>query len=119
MMELGTDESLTILMVDFSLQRTNLFKRLSSTIVFSLISVSVNICFFSLCEGRMINEYYSFISPNQHESRKTCSHWAPSFWYTFPEEYISKLMSCRESGKAEIDVPIVYSSKAVVNTIYH
>ncbi|KAF3975334.1 hypothetical protein CMV_001404 [Castanea mollissima] len=71
------------------------------------------------CLGRMINEYYSFISPNQHESRKTCSHWAPSFWYTFPEEYISKLMSCRESGKAEIDVPIVYSSKAVVNTIYH
>nr|POE61230.1 hypothetical protein CFP56_78880 [Quercus suber] len=49
----------------------------------------------------------------KHESRKTCSHWAPSFWYRFPEEYISNLKSCRESGKAEINVPTVYSSKSV------
>ena len=77
------------------------WNRLSSTIVFSMIGVLVNICFFSVCEGWysflsatldclsaglvsfgltgwMINEYYSFITRNQHESQKTCSHRAPS-----------------------------------------
>ena len=77
------------------------WNRLSSTVVFPLLSVSVNICFFSLFEGWyfffisnawllecwsslfgstgwMINEYYSFVSRNQHESQKTCRHQAPS-----------------------------------------
>ncbi|KAF3955166.1 hypothetical protein CMV_019584 [Castanea mollissima] len=54
--------------IDTTLRRTNLFKRLSSIIVFPLLSILVNICFFSLCEAIRL-----------------------PLWYTFHEEHTSKL----------------------------